>query len=161
MSEVNTKANNLPKDENKHFGFGIAAVFLIIGGVLFASWETFGNETPMKILAMVLLVIGVCGIGTELSSFTKNDGALEMCTGLGITLCIFILKDVFNKIPNLIVLLVIGFALFFVASSITRLFSKEKPPSERPKLIIRSIILIGQLSTAIVNIVNLFKMLWS
>ena len=35
MSEIKAQSNNSPKGENKYFGFGLAAVFLIIGGVLF------------------------------------------------------------------------------------------------------------------------------
>ncbi|KAF1679993.1 hypothetical protein [Bacillus sp. SKDU12] len=161
MSEIKAQSNNSPKGENKYFGFGLAAVFLIIGGVLFFSWSTFGGETPMKLFAIVFLIMGICGLGVELSNFTKNDGALEMCIGLGITLTIFILKDLFNNIPNLLVLLVFGFALIFILSSFTRLFFKEKNPSEQPKLIFRVIILIGQVSGAIANIGGLFKMLWS
>ncbi|MCY9185072.1 hypothetical protein P9160_09165 [Bacillus halotolerans] len=154
---METNPKTVQQDDDKFFGFVLAAVSILIGCVLYFSWDTFGNETAMKLLSMIFLVFGICGLGVELSKVTLNDGALEMCIGLGVTIIPIILKDIFNGFPNLIALFIIAFGFLFIGKSALRLY-KPKPDKPKPKLIFRIMIATGQLLGFIVNVNNFVKM---
>lgn len=55
MSDGN-ESKTVQQDDDKFFGFVLAAVSILVGCVLYFSWDTFGNETAMKLLSMIFLV---------------------------------------------------------------------------------------------------------
>ncbi|MBL3640329.1 hypothetical protein ACFC1U_17405 [Bacillus subtilis] len=53
---METNPKTVQQDDDKFFGFVLAAVSILVGCVLYFSWDTFGNETAMKLLSMIFLV---------------------------------------------------------------------------------------------------------
>lgn len=151
-----------PKGENEASGFAIAVVFLIIGTVLFFSWDSFGNEVILKMVSTFLIFFGFAGLGSELSSRTNDEGALEMGVGLAFIFSSLIIKSTFIIIPNFIILIGVTIGAIFLATSIFRLLISYTPSNKSSKSInttkkiYKVLIIIGQILGTIVSFVKFF-----
>ncbi|MFB8427128.1 hypothetical protein ACFC4S_34890, partial [Priestia megaterium] len=123
--QINARKSGQP-NENPHFGFVLAMVFIVIGLVLFFGWENFGNETLLKLLGAFSLAFGLIFFGVEITNKSNDDGGLEAGLGLASTFFILMFKDAVPQTPNFVLLIFFTFSLFAIGVSVSRLIPTSK-----------------------------------
>lgn len=145
--------------DNEHFGFVLAIIFLIIGASLFFFWETFGNEIVLKLISIPFIFFGFAGLGQEISNQKNDDGGLEMGIGLGFSSTGLVLKSALPIIPNLIIFFIIIAGAFAISLSIARLVKTRKNVNTSAHIFYRVVLISGQIAGAILSISELIELL--
>lgn len=170
--QINAKKSGQP-DDNPHFGFVFAGVFIVIGLVLFFGWENFGNETFLKLLGAFSLAFGLIVFGVEVTNKSNDDGGLEAGMGLASAFFILMFKDAVPQTPNFVLLIFFAFSLFAIGVSVSRLIPTSKNKLKREQIekaqmggknstvakIYKVALVISQILGGIVSVVNFLKMI--
>lgn len=142
-------------DSNEFLGFGIAIVFILAGLVLFFGWESFGNEMILKIVSIPLILFGVAGVGIEITNKTGEESATDLGLGLAIIFMGLMIGGIDFPISlNILVLIIVSFGAMPVISSIFKLAKNENP---NLSFVYRLILILGQISGAVLAIIEFFQ----
>lgn len=146
-------------------GIVIAIAFLIFGGFIYLNPSYIGHIKTSYVSASILLVIGVIGLGIELSKIgnqkTRILGLDDLGIGIGVGilwLTIYSLLDLwFINIPNSFFLFT---SIYFILNGIINIFKNLLSSTNKKVFLLKLIIFIVQVIgfiSAIITIISIFN----
>lgn len=132
-------------------------IFIIGGIVLYFFSDSFGPESLMQMIGAIAILIGVPIVGMEITERSDDPSDIGTNMGIGSGIIFFgtMSMTAIPILPNFLILITILLGGAFIVESIISLSGKK---NYKMNLTFRIIIILGQISSSIVSIIELINL---